>query len=128
MTPAERLSSYLSALRPIIYIHHFDFAAVDTLLTEAIPDAYIEEYNNASGKVNFRTKISPCNDFDYQQQLSPSGRLNSFLAESITDCPLEKVLVLRDVHEELRDPSVVAQLKTIAQRTMYASSDKFLIL
>lgn len=120
MTPAERLSSYLAALRPIIYIHHFDFAAVDTLLTEAIPDAYIEEYNNASGKVNFRTKISPCNDFDYQQNLSPSGRLNSFLAESITDCPLEKVLILRDVHEELREPSVVAQLKTIAQRTMYA--------
>ena len=120
MTPAERLSSYLSALRPIIYIHHFDFAAVDSLLSDAIQSTLIEEYNNASGKVNFRTKISPCNDFDYLQNLSSAGKLSSFLSESITDLPLEKVLVLRDVHEELRDSSVIAHLKSIAQRTMHA--------
>ena len=34
MNPAERLSSYLEALRPIVYIHNFDFNAVDELIKE----------------------------------------------------------------------------------------------
>jgi len=36
MTPAERLASYLDALRPIIYINNFDFNAVDELIKEAV--------------------------------------------------------------------------------------------
>ena len=69
---------------------------------------------------HFYTKLSPCNEFGDEYNLSAVGRLNSFLSELITDCPLRKVIVLRDVHEELREPAVIAQLKLIAQRTMYA--------
>jgi hypothetical protein len=34
----NKLASYIYALRPIIYINHFDFSAVDALIQEVVPD------------------------------------------------------------------------------------------
>lgn len=120
MTPSERLSSYLDALRPIIYIHNFDFNAVDELILSFSSSTPVQEYNNACGQVNFRTKIPVSVVSDaFQSGNSSEGRLSAFLEESITDCPLKKIIVLKDVHGELADSAIIAQLKTIAQRTMY---------
>ena len=126
MKPFERLSSYLDALRPIIYVPNFDFSAVDELIKEAIGDVPVVEYNNASGQVNFDTKVptgalgdSLLTEFAPAAPAQSSGRLSSFLDGFITDCPMRRVLVLKDVHNELSEPSIIAQLRTIAQRTMY---------
>ena len=40
MKPAERLSSYLDALRPIVYVPNFDFNAVDELNYIELPLNY----------------------------------------------------------------------------------------
>ena len=126
MKPAERLSSYLDALRPIVYVPNFDFNAVDELIKEAVGNVPIVEYNNASGQVNFNTKVpthvvgdSLLNELVPSNSVQPSGRLSSFLDDFITDCPMRKVIVLKDVHGELNEPAIVAQLRAIAQRTMY---------
>ena len=126
MKPAERLSSYLDALRPIIYVNNFDFNAVDELIGEAVGNTPVVEYNNANGQVNFNTKIptsvlgdSLLTEFAPSVQLQPSGKLSAFLEGFITDSSMHKVLVLKDVHGELSEASVVALLRDIAQRTMY---------
>ena len=126
MNPAERLLSYLDALRPIIYIHNFDFSAVDELITAAVGDVPLVEYNNANGQVNFNTKV-PTGAFDNSLKiggepsmpLQPSDRLSAFLDNFITDFPIRRVIVMKDVHYELNEPIIIAQLRAIAQRTMY---------
>lgn len=133
MLPSERLVSYMEALRPIIYIHNFDFKAVDDLISEAAGNDVIQEYNNANGKVNFRSKAptslfsSPTtDDRSLIPHLSVSGstekKLATFLDELITDCPLRSIIVLKDVHQELNSPEIIAQLKAISQRTMYVEN------
>ncbi len=122
MSDPELLSSYLDALRPIVYINNFDFTAVDALIAEAVKGEAIEEYNNAQGGVNFTTKVprSTASDLFSQDErcLSDVARLGKFLDSFITDATMRKVLVLKDVHKEIIEPSIVAQLKAIALRTM----------
>ena len=122
MTDPELLASYLDALRPIIYISNFDFAAADSLIRAAVPDEAVEEYNNAQGAVHFDTKV-PRSDASSLFESDESGeshvaRLGKFLDRFITDAAMRRVLVLKDVHEEIGDPGIVAQLKAIALRTM----------
>ena len=122
MSDSELLSSYLDALRPIIYINNFDFSAADELIAEAIKGEAIEEYNNALGGVNFVTKVPRVNTPDLFEQgddaCSSVAKLNKFLDRFITDATMRKVLVLKDVHKEISEPSIIAQLKAIALRSM----------
>ena len=52
----NKLASYVDALRPIIYINHFDFTAVDALIKEIAIHHEIYEYNDAFGYVDFEWK------------------------------------------------------------------------
>lgn len=116
-SPEKRLASYLDAHRPIIYINNFDFAAADDLILKAIDNNVdlISEYNNACGEVHPVTKM-PLNG--NEALLSSSSRLAEFLQTFITDMPLNRILVLKDVHTELEEPTIIAQLKAIALQTM----------
>lgn len=105
----EMLSTYVQALRPIIYINHFDFVAVDQMLREISDSEVILEYNNALGMIDFKTK----------RQLV-SYTLEQFLASRMDDGFDEDgvFLVLKDVHRELKEPAVIALLKRIAERQL----------
>ena len=123
MTDPELLASYLDALRPIIYISNFDFAAADSLIRAAVPDEAVEEYNNAQGAVHFDTKV-PRSDASSlfgadESAESHISRLGKFLDRFITDAAMRRVLVLKDVHEEIGDPGIVAQLKAIAESSPF---------
>ncbi len=56
LTSSQKLASYVDALRPIIYIHSFDFESVDRLIESASKGFTIYEYNEADGYVDFFTK------------------------------------------------------------------------
>ena len=123
MTAADRLSSYLDALRPIIYINNFDFAAVDDLVAKVAEGvAPVEEFNNAQGRVNFKTKVT-VEEFAgrllSREESSGVQKLRNFLDRFITDTKLRRILVLKDVHEEIKASEVIAQLKAIAHGTMH---------
>ena len=45
----ERLASYVDALRPIIYINHFDFKVVDDEINKINKGINCIEFNNALG-------------------------------------------------------------------------------
>lgn len=105
---ADKLSSYIEALRPIIYINNFDFEAVDKIIAQSAGKTKIYEFNNASGYVNFSNKNQ---EVDYN--------LSQFLALFDTNPPQDCFIVLKDIHNNLKTPEILARLKSIALKTMY---------
>ena len=103
------LSSYVDALHSIIYINHFDYKVIDEAIDCVSGDARCIEYNNALGIVNFKTK-SPEMECNLEQFLA----LNM---DAGYEC--ETFFILKDVHEELRNPRVVSFLRRIAEDNLY---------
>lgn len=110
----NQLTTYVSAKRPIIYINHYDYREIDNFIEEAvskISDKEIYEYR-AIGAVNFKTKKIQDERTDLFNFLSAyyifGNRKNIFL-------------VIKDVDEELKNPSVTALIKRIAEMNVYNS-------
>ncbi|KYH31393.1 ATP-dependent zinc metalloprotease FtsH 3 [Clostridium tepidiprofundi DSM 19306] len=103
------LASYIDALHPIIYINHFDFKVIDETLDKVAQGSKIIEFNNALGAIDFYTK-SPTFECD----------LETFLKLSMDDgFENEIFIVLKDIHESLNNPKVIALLKRIAEYNLY---------
>lgn len=110
------LASYVDALRPIIYINHFDFKTMDSIIANVADGVKIVEFNNALGLVDFKTKtklITSTQEYD----------LNKFLELVLDDGYDQQIfIVLKDVHHSLENPKTVAFLKYIAEKNMYNHS------
>ncbi|MFJ7407390.1 MULTISPECIES: AAA family ATPase [unclassified Lysinibacillus] len=103
------LASYIDALHPIIYINHFDFKVIDEALTNVSQGAKVVEFNNALGAINFYTK-SPVMECELEQ----------FLKLSMDDgFESDTFIVLKDIHDQLSNPRVIALLKRIAEDNLY---------
>lgn len=108
----DMLASYVDALHSIIYIHHFDFKVIDDALSQVGKDVKMVEFNNALGLVDFQTK-SPMLECDLEQ----------FLKLTMDDgFERETFIVLKDIHEELRNPKITSLLKRIAENNLYNDS------
>ena len=105
----DLLASYVDALHPVIYINHFDFKVVDDAIASIAGDAFITEYNNALGALDFRSK-SPLDKCTLTQFLTLNRdegyEHNTFI-------------ILKDIHRELDNPEVIALLKRIAEDNLY---------
>ena len=108
LNATQKLASYVDALRPIIYIHSFDFQAVDRLIASVSKGFAIHEYNEADHDVDSVTKV-PKHDF----------LLNQFLAVFDTNEARKVFIVLKDVHHQLNSPEIIARLKSQALKTIY---------
>lgn len=105
----DKLSSYIDALHPIIYINHFDFEIIDDIIRNVGADVKCIEFNNALGILNFKTKSQEreCN-------------LEEFLRFTMDDgFEQETFLILKDVHGELNKPNIIALLRRIAEYNLY---------
>lgn len=113
------LAAYVDALRPIIYINHFDFHVIDEYLAHIGEDVRIMEYSNALGPLDFRTKRPLC----------PFGEIPSLL-EFLEDARQEgyekqTFIVLKDIHHELENSPVhwnaplLSMLERIAEDNLY---------
>lgn len=108
-TAEAMLASYVDALRPIIYINHFDSTVIDGMIGNIAQGTKIVEYNNALGIIDFKTK-SPMHACD----------LETFLRMSMDDgYEHNTFLLLKDVHDSLSDTKVISLLKRIAEKNMY---------
>ncbi|MDK0697440.1 AAA family ATPase [Clostridium perfringens] len=103
------LASYIDALHSIIYINHFDFNVIDEIISSIGKNVNIIEFNNALGMINFKTK-SPMLECDLENFL-----LNS-LDYGYDD---ETFIVLKDIHNDLNNPKIIALLKRIAEDNLY---------
>ena len=114
----EQLASYVDALRPIIYINHFDFNAVDNLIEKVVNQGDVGEYNDADGFVDFRHKNPKFESDEYN--------LETVLSLFNSEDKVETFLVLKDIHHYLETPKVIALLKSIALKTI--NRDSFYII
>ena len=106
------LASYVDALHPIIYINHFDFNVIDEAIAEVGKNSKIIEYNNALGIIDFHTK-SPMKECT----------LEEFLRITLDDgFEHETFYVLKDIHNQLNDPKIIALIKRIAENNLYRDS------
>ncbi|MEM8721420.1 MAG: AAA family ATPase [Cyanobacteria bacterium P01_G01_bin.39] len=118
----NKLASYIDACRPIVYINHFDFNAVDTLIAQVVGDREVFEYNDAFGSVDFKWK--------YRQDYNIKKDLDCFLAyhyqndDEAKDIE-ETFLILKDIHFHLDRPKTIALLKSIALKTLNAEQESF---
>lgn len=119
----DLLTRYINAKRPIIYIHDFDFEAVDKIITNACScyeriGCEIIEFSEADGWVDFRTK----NVHD-----STVTQLSDFLSILNTDQlkgqRSETIAVLKEVHDSLGDKKVYSLLQAIARRKSMAEAE-----
>ena len=55
-TTVNRLASYVDALRPIIYMSHFDSQVIDEDIKQIREGASCVEFNNALGAIDFLDK------------------------------------------------------------------------
>ncbi|MEG2739555.1 AAA family ATPase [Clostridium sp.] len=103
------LASYIDALHPIIYINHFDFKVIDETLLAIGKNVNIVEFNNALGIVDLSTK-SPMMECS----------LEKFLLNNMDDgYENQTFIVLKDIHNALEDPKIIALLKRIAEDNLY---------
>lgn len=103
------LASYVDALRPIIYINHFDFKVIDNSIEYIAANAKCIEFNNALGLIDFKTK-RPMLRCD----------LEHFLELTMDDgFEQETFIILKDIHRELNSPKIIALLKRIADNNLY---------
>ncbi len=109
LNATQKLASYVDALRPIIYIHSFDFQAVDLLISAASKGFSIYEYNEADKYVDFVSKVPK----------EPAYQLNQFLALLDTNEAKKAFIILKDVHQQLNNPEIIARLKSLALKTIY---------
>ena len=115
-SPVQLLQQYISARRPIIYINHFDFEAVDRMIESACScigkrGYEIVEFSPAAGRVDFRTKnkkgASPGDLADFLQ------KFNSSLYKDIAK---ETIVILKEVHDDIKDKRIYSALQTITCR------------
>jgi len=104
----SKLSSYVEALRPIIYAPTFDFNAFDALLSKISDETKVYEYNDGLGYVNFKSK-----------QPETAYSIEEFLSLFVTADKQSKFIVLKDIHHHLDNPKVVSLLKSIALKNIY---------
>ncbi|WP_226643133.1 AAA family ATPase [Mesobacillus subterraneus] len=105
------LTSYIDALRSIIYIQHFDFQSVDELIMKSKDEqatTEIYEFNPGKGYVDFFSKRQK-GDYSLKEMLS-----------FIEDFEVaEAYIVLKDVHPFLDNPEIISLLKDISLRSMH---------
>ncbi|MBN1051326.1 AAA family ATPase [Clostridium botulinum] len=103
------LASYIDALHPIIYINHFDFKVIDEIIGKIGQAVNIIEYNNALGIVDFKNK-SP------EMECS----LEKFLLNNMDEgYENQTFIILKDIHNSLEEPKIIALLKRIAEDNLY---------
>ena len=112
-TAKDLLASYVDALYPIIYINHFDFHFIDGIISEISNGTAVSEYINGLGSINFENKSPgvPYNLTEFLNAVKDDGY----------DSP--RFIVLKDIHNQLDDPNVIALLKYISEKNMY--NDKY---
>ena len=102
---------------PIIYIHDFDFARVDSMISEVVGRRDIIEWNPATGPTDFKFKRNKGGNM----RLS----LEDFLREEYIVDPMdgvptkERFIVLKEIQDYIEGPGVKTLLQLIAQRKLY---------
>ena len=115
----DKLSSYVNALRPIIYINHFDHHLADELIA-SVADGKCFTFTNSgifAGKERLEVQDSSLAAFLENQLIA--------LDEADTENPRHVFIIIKDAHQYLDEksplysPKCIALLKELADKTMF---------
>ena len=139
----ENLETLLHARHPLIYINHYDFQTVDSVIAEAAkkewgenwsPAKNIIEFSPALGQVHFISKnaVSLSINNDTADPLNRISTLDSLLENFNNDVPRTEpvVLLLKEIHELINSPKTYSLLQMIAGRVKtddYSSTNEFFV-
>lgn len=107
MSLEDKIINYYDAGYPIVFIESFEEEKADKIISEIAVSrkAAVIEWNGASGVCDFRTK-------------NPKGTHRCELAETLEllskDDLNRKIIVIKDMNDQLSDYKTVAQLKQLA--------------
>ena len=116
----NRLANYVNALRPIIYINHFDYHIIDDLI-EGIA-AGVECYTYTNAGVRCGREIMDIPDSSLAAFLDTVLSMKDYASK---DNPKHIFIILKDIHQYLDskssfyNPKCIALLKRIAEATMF---------
>ena len=114
------LGSYIESLHPIIYIQNFDFNLVDSAIEQAVgSQTRIIEFSNALGAVNFKTKNAELSEPQGLYEFLYLNRDEGFGFDDEHENLNGSILLLKDVHNQLSDPRIIAFLRDIAEKTLH---------
>lgn len=103
----NRLSRYIDAGFPIIYLNTFEEEKVDSIINDLYSDHEVYEWNEMQGHINFKTKTS---------SFMGEVPLEAFLSTLKDKDALEgHIIVLKDIAHHLENPVIISKLKNIAQ-------------
>lgn len=119
---------------PIIYIPHFHYSLVDDVLIEIMTPhngrRYLDlttdqicEYNSGTSIIDFRSKEK---DPDWRATLE--GLLESILSGRENDTNGCKIFVLKNIKEELQNPSIQSYLQLFAEKYEKGFYDKLMTI
>lgn len=117
----NQLNSYVNALRPIIYINHFDHHIADELIESVANETKCFTYTN-SGIFSGKERLSV-------QDSSLAGFIEDklvLLDEADAENPKHIFLIIKDAHQYLDEksplysPKCISLLKELAQKTMFS--------
>lgn len=118
----NQLASYVNALRPIIYINHFDHHLADELIASVADGAKCYTFTNSgmfAGKERLSVEDSSLAGFLENQLVS--------LDEASEENPKHVFIIIKDAHQYLDEksplynPKCIALLKELAQCTMFGA-------
>lgn len=113
------IASYVDAFRPIIYISHFDFIEIKETICNIDPKAQCIEYDCALGRGAVSSQSKFANNI--LDSVSLFDFLNGIKDEGYDR---ETFIILKDIHDVIdgdkKDMSIIALLKYISERTLYA--------
>lgn len=101
-----KLTRYIDAGFPVIYINTFEEKKVDELITSVSSGREVYEWNETNGYIDFVTKTPMMEDCSLEMML------NQYKIREMLD---RKTIIFKDVTSYLDDPKIVSKIKGIAR-------------
>ncbi len=102
----SKLSRYIDAGFPIIYLNTFEDDKVDFIIKEVCYEKEIYEWNQTNGYIDFENKTPIMEDCTLELMLDQL---------KIKEMMHNKIIVLKDITSYLDDPKIVSKIKGIAK-------------
>lgn len=104
----KKLTSYIDAGFPILYINSYEESKIDTVIRNSASGRKILEWNGVNGFSDFYTKHSMS-----MQDSTLTGTIRFLLQSNELD---GNILVIKDLHVFLDDPETIILLKHLANK------------
>lgn len=105
-TLKSKLTRYIDARFPIIYLNTFEEDKVDSIIKGVSFGKEIYEWNETNGYIDFETKAPMIEDCTLEMMLDQL---------KLEDILNRKIILLKDINAYLEDPRIVSKIKGLAR-------------